>query len=66
MKGPPASGKANLLLLRGKQLIGSNIPDIVIVVHTRTLQEFIRSGAPKYGIPASKIVIFRKLATDLL
>lgn len=66
VKGPPGSGKTNLLLLRGKQLIGSNIPDIVIVVHTRTLQEFIRSGAPNYGIPASKIVTFRKLATDLL
>ncbi len=66
IKGPPGSGKTNLLLLRGKQLLGSNIPDIVIVVHTRTLQEFIRSGAPKYGIPASKIVTFRKLATDLL
>jgi len=66
VKGPPGSGKTNLLLLRGKQLIGSNIPDVVVVVHTRTLQEFIRSGAPKYGIPAAKIVTFRKFATDLL
>jgi superfamily I DNA/RNA helicase len=66
VKGPPGSGKTNLLLLRGKQLIGSNIPDVVVVVHTRTLQEFIRSGAPTYGIPATKIVTFRKLATDLL
>jgi superfamily I DNA/RNA helicase len=66
VKGPPGSGKTNLLLLRGKQLIGSNIPDVVIVVHTRTLQEFIRSGAPRYGIPATKIVTFRKFATDLL
>jgi len=66
VKGPPGSGKTNLLLLRGKQLIGSNIPDIVVVVHTRTLQEFIRSGAPNYGIPASKIVTFRRLGTDLL
>jgi len=66
VKGPPGSGKTNLLLLRGKQLIGSNIPNIVIVVHTRTLQEFIRSGAHNYGIAASKIVTFRKLGTDLL
>ncbi len=66
VKGPPGSGKTNLLLLRGKQLIGSNIPDLVVVVHTRTLQEFIRSGAPKYGIPAGKIVTFRRFATDLL
>ncbi len=66
VKGPPGSGKTNLLLLRGKQLLGSNIPDVVVVVHTRTLQEFIRSGGPKYGIPVTKIVTFRKLATDLL
>jgi len=66
VKGPPGSGKTNLLLLRGKQLIGSNIPDVIVVVHTRTLQEFIRSGAPNYGIPAKKIVTFRKFATDLL
>ena len=66
VKGPPGSGKTNLLLLRAKQLIGSNIPNVIVVVHTRTLQEFIRSGAPNYGIPASKILTFRKLATDLL
>jgi superfamily I DNA/RNA helicase len=66
VKGPPGSGKTNLLLLRGKQLIGSNVPNVVVVVHTRTLQEFLRSGAPKYGIPPGKIVTFRKLATDLL
>ena len=65
VKGPPGSGKTNLLLLRGKQLIGSNIP-VVVVVHTRTLQEFIRSGAPKYGISAAKIVTIRKFGTDLL
>jgi len=66
VKGPPGSGKTNVLLLWGKRLIGSNIPDIVVVVHTRTLQEFIRSGAPKYGIPSTKIVTFRKFGTDLL
>jgi superfamily I DNA/RNA helicase len=66
VKGPPGSGKTNLLLLRAKQLIGSNIPNVIVVVFTRTLQEFIRSGAPKYGIPASKILTFTKLATHLL
>jgi superfamily I DNA/RNA helicase len=66
VKGPPGSGKTNVLLLKAKQLIGSNIPNVVVVVHTRTLQEFIKSGAPNYGIPAGKILTFRKLATDLL
>jgi superfamily I DNA/RNA helicase len=66
VKGPPGSGKTNLLLLRAKQLIGSNIPNVIVVVFTRTLQEFIKSGAPNYGIPASKILTFKKLAMDLL
>lgn len=66
IKGPPGSGKTNLLLLRAKQLIGSNVPNVVVVVHTRTLQEFLRSGAPKYGIAPEKISTFHKLATDLL
>ena len=66
VKGPPGSGKTNLLLLRAKQLIGSNYPNVVVVVHTRTLQEFLRSGGPKYGIPQDKILTFRKLGSDLL
>jgi superfamily I DNA/RNA helicase len=66
VKGPPGSGKTNLLLLRAKQLIGSNIPNVILVVFTRTLQEFIKSGAPNYGIPPSKIVTFKKLGTHLL
>lgn len=66
VKGPPGSGKTNLLLLRAKQLIGSNIPNVIVVVFTRTLQEFIKSGAPNYGIPASKILTFKRLASDLL
>lgn len=66
IEGPPGSGKTNLLLLRAKQLIGSKYPNVAVVVHTRVLQEFIRSGAPKYGVPPSKIVTFRKLAADLL
>jgi superfamily I DNA/RNA helicase len=66
IKGPPGSGKTNLLLLRAKQLIGSNFPNVIVVVHTRTLQEFLRSGAPKYGVPGDKILTFRKLGTDLL
>jgi len=66
VKGPPGSGKTNLLLLRAKQLIGSNYPNVVVVVHTRTLQEFLRSGGPNYGIPHDKILTFRKLGSDLL
>lgn len=66
IKGPPGSGKTNLLLLRAKQLIGSQQPNLVVVVHTRALQEFIRSGAEGYSIPKDKVVTFRKLAQDLL
>ena len=64
--GPPGSGKTNLLLLRARQLIGSNYPNVVLIVHTRNLQEFISSGAPNYGVSADKIMTFRKMGTDLL
>jgi superfamily I DNA/RNA helicase len=66
IQGPPGSGKTNLLLLRAKQLAGSGHPDVIIVVHTRTLQEFIRAGAAGYGLSGEKVVTFRKLALDLL
>ena len=66
VKGPPGSGKTNLLLLRAKQLIGSGQPNVIVVVHTRTLQEFIKAGAAGYGVSGNKVVTFRKLAQDLL
>jgi superfamily I DNA/RNA helicase len=53
--GPPGSGKTNLLLLRGNYLTLVNQPNILILVFTRTLQEFLRLGAATYKFPPDKI-----------
>src|SRR5947209_3749637 len=64
--GPPGSGKTNLLLLRGNYMTLAGRPDIAIIVFSRTLQEFIASGAKSYAFPADKIQTSRKWAQQLL
>src|SRR5579883_2748838 len=46
--GPAGSGKTNLLLLRGKYLYKRGEKNILVVVFTRTLQEFIVGGSREY------------------
>ena len=43
--GPPGSGKTNLIVLRGVYLRAAGFPNCQILVFTRTLTEFIASGA---------------------
>ena len=57
--GPPGCGKTNLLLLRANYLTLAGLPNIAIVVFTRSLQEFIASGGHQYAFPASKIMTSR-------
>lgn len=54
--GPPGSGKTNLLLLRANYATLAGHPNIAVIVFTRTLQEFIISGASQYDFPASKVM----------
>lgn len=54
--GPPGSGKTNLLLLRANFLAKSGFPDIVILVFTRTLREFMVTGANQYSFSSDKIL----------
>lgn len=53
--GPPGSGKTNLLLLRGTYMTLAGQPNILILVFTKTLQEFIAAGGGQYAFPASKV-----------
>jgi superfamily I DNA/RNA helicase len=53
--GPPGSGKTNLLLLRANFLVKSGFPDIAILVFTRTLKEFVATGASQYSFSEDKI-----------
>jgi len=64
--GPPGSGKTNLLLLRASQLVRSNQPNILILVFTRTLRDFISTGGPKYAFSTEKIKTCMGWAIDFL
>ena len=64
--GPPGSGKTNLLLLRGKYLYKRGQKNILLVVFTRTLQEFIVGGSREYGFPTDRVVTHRRWQQDLL
>jgi superfamily I DNA/RNA helicase len=64
--GPPGSGKTNLLLLRASYMIRSGLPNIQIIVFTRTLQEFLSVGGGSYKVDNDKIRTFNAWATRLL
>lgn len=66
VKGPPGSGKTNLLALRANYLTHSGISDLAIIVFNRTLCEFLRSGASNYKFDPNKIVTATRFTTMLL
>ena len=53
--GPPGSGKTNLLLLRASQLVLSGKPNVLIIVFTRTLREFLATGGNIYQFGIDKL-----------
>src|SRR4030042_3177433 len=53
--GPPGSGKTNMLILRANYLSASGRPNLLILVFTRTLREFLVSGASRYSFPRDKV-----------
>ncbi|MEK7992988.1 MAG: ATP-binding domain-containing protein [Planctomycetota bacterium] len=64
--GPPGCGKTNLLVLRANYLTMRAHANILILVFTRTLQEFIRTGAQQYAFPDSSVVTSRSWERSLL
>jgi DNA helicase IV len=54
--GPPGCGKTNLLVLRANYLATRARANILILTFTRTLQEFIRTGANQYAFPDSSVM----------
>lgn len=64
--GPPGSGKTNLLILRANYLYLAGLKNIAIVTFTRSLREFIASGAARYDFPPSKIMTCRQWQSDFL
>jgi superfamily I DNA/RNA helicase len=64
--GPPGSGKTNLLLLRANYLCSADRPDVLILVFTRTLREFIASGSTQYSFSPNKVQTYTSWAKKLL
>jgi superfamily I DNA/RNA helicase len=64
--GPPGCGKTNLLVLRANYLAMRARANILILVFTRTLQEFIRTGAQQYAFPDSSVMTSRSWERSLL
>ena len=64
--GPPGSGKTNLLLLRASQMVLSGKPNILVVVFTRTLREFLVTGSSRYEFPADNIVTLSGWSSQFL
>jgi superfamily I DNA/RNA helicase len=64
--GPPGSGKTNLLMLRAKYMIGAGFPNIIALVFTRTLEEFMASCPPQYRIPRDKLRTCQRWEMELI
>jgi len=54
--GPPGSGKTNLLLLRANYMVRSGKPNVLILVFTKTLQQFMATGSETYAFSNDKIM----------
>src|SRR3989442_13819482 len=64
--GPSGSGKTNLLLLRASQMVLSGQPNVLILVFTRTLREFISTGGHQYAFGVDRIRTLNSWTFDFL
>src|SRR5882757_9047381 len=64
--GPPGSGKTNLLLLRANYFARAGHPNILLLVFTRVLREFIVTGGVQYAFDTSKVKTYRRWQHNLL
>lgn len=66
IKGPPGSGKTNLLLLRANYLFLADQPNINVVVLGSVLRDFIQLGSGQYNFPKDKVVTHARLFSTIL
>lgn len=66
IKGPPGSGKTNLLLLKANQLSLGTRPNLHIVVFGGLLKNFIQLGGHQYKFPKEKIITDTRLFSSVL
>ncbi|WP_052573158.1 ATP-binding domain-containing protein [Haloferula sp. BvORR071] len=61
ISGPPGCGKTNLLLLRGKFTVRSQLHNILFITYANCLADFIRSGIGSY-FESDQVVTYWKWA----
>jgi hypothetical protein len=66
VKGPPGSGKTNLLLLRANYLAATEHSNLAVVVFNRTLREFICAGGGNYHFDPANVLTSRMFFGRLL
>jgi superfamily I DNA/RNA helicase len=66
IKGPPGSGKTNLLLLRANQLYLGDRPNLHVVVFGSLLSQFIQLGGLQYKFPPEKVITHTRLFSSVL
>jgi superfamily I DNA/RNA helicase len=66
IKGPPGSGKTNLLLLRANYLSLGDHPNLQVVVFGSLLKSFIQIGGVQYKFPADRVTTHARLFDDIL
>lgn len=66
IKGPPGSGKTNLMLLRANQFYIGDRPNLHLVVFGSLLKQFIRMGGSQYKFPEEKVVTHSQLFGKIL
>ncbi len=64
VSGPPGSGKTNLLLMRAAYLALKR-QSICVVVLTRSLAEFLRSGASRYKMSPDSVLTYSQFVKRL-
>jgi superfamily I DNA and RNA helicase len=64
--GPPGCGKTNLLLLRAKYYTKLKKENILVLVFTRALQDFIISGSKQYHLPPEIVRTSRRWSHEFL
>jgi DNA helicase IV len=66
IKGPPGSGKTNLLLLRANYLALGDHPNLQVVVFGSLLKSFIQIGGVQYKFPADRVTTHARLFDGIL
>lgn len=64
--GPPGSGKTNLLLLRANYLHLAGLKNILIIVFTRALRDYIALGGENYDFPSNRVITCMKWEMEFL